>query len=603
MVKANIKFSEPNESFWQKENILIRDTKSDKLISCDVFSTINSKTTNSNAQLYRLKFSTQTKAYKPVILGIALFSNSACEAQLYINGSNIDSLNLLALDNANEEITKEKISYLKKDISIWTEKKFETEFELRFFLKNDQKVFVVFSSDDEEMNPKVTQSWDTFYSTNALLFFILFNLIIFGFGIVIASHTNGLNSTLGFFAIIISTVVYISGVLGLTDLFKIPYQQKIRLLYSLTYKKRTIWISLLILIFSFTYTFVGFIGYSMVKRKQYSDLIEKAISNENDPTPLIEALAQEPWQKEAQFLTERYVRIKRRTDMNDYRSFIRFLISNPKIIEAIKSIKDKNSLPVYLVNDEATRNDPRVWFASLIAESKKGEADESVLEAINILANIDGTDAIVQRLYFDQYLLTQKINKNINLDESQKKFIENTKQLESIVEDMDKPENSAAKSSYFYQLACDIVATSYTKICDFGVPDCTEKIFYYYNKEIFARKDQLDRNPNIPIWIRPPDKLMLYQLFALEADFIPDPRRSNDGENHAKVEKENIEYFYCEELRKKGQHCPSNPIRELIINDKTEFLVFSKWLNCTSSGENVKEQIQKSLLNKEGWRY
>ena len=67
-------------------------------------------------------------------------------------------------------------------------------------------------------------------------------------------------------------------------------------------------------------------------------------------------------------------------------------------------------------------------------------------------------------------------------------------------------QNYESRGTHVYQAACDTLAFYYLRNCD------REMAAKWYGKELSARKHQ--SNEGEPRWLRPPDKLMLFYMFA-----------------------------------------------------------------------------------------
>jgi hypothetical protein len=582
------------KSAWKETQIgAYIDRDNIKQVSiCNVIKSVESQTH------HNISFTLTTKAYIPVRICIPVFSAANGKVILSIDGNKIKTFDLRATDTKTPEIT-----LIEREISRSTEKVQQTKIKLQFVLEEEEKVSIILNSSEPGLVPGMIQKWNFSYFAKAVLFFVFINALILGVGGLVAAHLRTVNASLQFYLVLITAAGWLLGVLGITDLLKIPFQQKIRALYSKTFQKRTRWLIALGTLCLIVYIGVGFVAYSMWRRQTYTNLVRQAINNPDNNEFPIKAFKMMPWRREAQLLIEGRMFVARNRDMKVYRNIVREFVDDVEVKEAIEKASDNKSAPLYLIQDEDTLDIPAVWFAGLTGERDE-EGESAMNESIERLSKYKDKYSTIQRLALELSNLAGKLNDKSDNQPTLRQIRQNADILEEIVNEIEQSSNTKMLHSFYYQLACDTIAVSYINLCVYKhkQDECLSKITSYFQKEITARKNAL-KNKNKPIWFRPPEKLVLYYLFTLDKN----PNKggiSTPGEEEATKAKEFIVYCYCQTEDKASwsdEKCYEESMKNQVIDQFGDFQDPKAWLEGTSTIENVKNEIEKSIET--GWRY
>ncbi len=594
-----------DKDLWKKESIDLTIADGDlahQTFYCDVLQSVASQTN------HKISFTLNTRAYLPVEIDIPFYSSAKGRLALMVDGKNIENFEVEATD-----IDKPRVTHITAQITPWTEKERRSILELRFKSEIKNKITLILECNELSLAPGTIQRWDFSYFVRAILFFVFANSIVLGLGILLAAQLRGINSSLQFYAFIGTTIGVIFGALGVTDLLKIPFREKIRLFYSKTYKNRLIWLACLGVLFLIVYTGVGIVAYSIWMRSAYTDLIKKALANTNDTASPVKAFKMMPWRKEAQSIIEAQINSVRDQENIKYLNLVRAFTEDPQIIRTIENYSDK-ALPFYQTGDTTTLNNPSTWFAGLSIEKEEDIDGKKIAidKTIEKLSKREDYESQIFKLNLELENLIQELGPTKDDTPEQKSVFsrmdECLSQLEGIVADIDNSNNLELINSFYYQMACDTIANHYANLCvykEYIQGPCSQKIFNYFNKEIQVRFTSLDSNP---LWIRQPEKLVLYHLFIVE-----NPTESDEGKETGECLKMTLAYIFCKGIGdfpndssclRYDMGCYENGGKKSVIdNYSKEFQSSVWWRKGTSSFKDTNFKNNVTALLDKGWRY
>jgi hypothetical protein len=489
---------------WQKHFVDISLTSNDRLINYSGY-VLTSVPRATNV----IEFEFKTSSLRPAEIEIPLVLSASASVRLSIDDELIETFEF-PFSPESAPI----VQHITKNVTKWTEGHDTSTIRLIISYRGEQATTtVLLGGASAELGTKASQGWRWSYSLQSLAFFALAWSCIVGLAILILAHIQPLGDTFRFYAVLIAVLTWIAGVIGLPDVAKIPLRPMLRRLYSktrsssarpseLNTKRRVGWMLSLFLVFLLISSGVGVIIYCLSIRQYYSSLIHKALAEPDQKTrdPYIrQALSLLPWRKEAQMLFERDAYgLRDAEDMKGFRTYIREFSLDPTVKQAIIRAPDLEHLPLGLTRAAGSTflSEPVVWYASTIIEGEDPEETRLMNEAVSILAPRTDPAARIQlgNIKLDLLLTAEPPD----FDAIDCAAIE----LQALL-----TQNYTSRSTHVYQAACDTLAGYYLSLCE------RDLAYEWYEKELSARKGQTT-DTGEPLWLRPPEKLMLYHMFA-----------------------------------------------------------------------------------------
>ena len=573
------------ESRWQKQFIDISLRSSDREINYSGY-----VLTSLPAATHVIEFEFKTSALRPAEIVIPLLLSASASVRLLIDDELIETLEFPAAPDP--AIVARHIT---KNITQWTEGHDTSQLRLVISYHGQQATATVFlGGTPAELGTKVTQKWTWSYSLQSLLFFALAWSCIIGLAILILAHIQPLGDTFRFYAVLVAVLTWIAGVIGLPDVAKIPLRPILRRLFGKTRggstaaslvgkNRRSIYLTSLFLFCIVLFSGAGAVVYCLSIRQYYTSLIRKALAEpeQKDRDAYIrQALSLLPWRKEAQILFERDAsQLRNPDDMRGFRSYIRDFAMEPTVKQAIANAPDENHLPLSLTKSESTNylSDPVVWYTSTIIEGEDFEKTELMHEAVSILTSRTDSLAQIQRANFKvDLLLTNEVPDFKAIDDA-------AGDLLKLLED-----NYSSRGKHVYQAACDTLAGYYLSVCD------RDAALYWYDEELSARKRQITLTGE-PLWLRPPDKLMLFYMFASKWNM------KGVGVRRAVCL---LEPRKCNSELKEDESCDFKSIfEEKLWTGNDDYQKQGGWTKGTIREDGLKlDQVIDNSLKK-GWRY
>lgn len=572
---------------WRKQIVNVSLTSDGEEISYQGYAL-----TSLPGEAHAIEFDLKTSAVLPAEIDIPVWFSSDASVKLFINDELIETFELPA---SQEPIPT--VVHISKDVTKWTESREISRLHL-FITYHAQKATtsIPLGSNQPELQPKVIQKWKWSYGVQSLLFFALAWSGIIGLAILILAHLQPLGDTFRFYAVLVAVLTWLAGVVGLPDVARIPLRPMLRRLYwntqsepvaasLISRRRRGVWLALLLIFFVLVSSGAGVVIYSIGIHQYYSGLIHQALEEGSDQkardTAIRQALKLVPWRKEAQILFEKEAYAKRNPDdLSGFRGYIRAFASQEDVKQAIRNAPHADQLPFYLTRAAGTSslNDPVVWYSSIIVEGEGFEEKLLTNEALSILG--ERKDAVAEMQLLSMKLQLILANESASDEEVQAAADELRRQLEQNFVEL--------REQHVYQMACDSLAGYYLIVCE------REQAAKWYGEEISARKSQSANNA-APLWLRPPDKLILFYMFASYWNM------QGVGVSRARCLLENR---FCEPPVGDEYQCDfKSMFEEKLRTPNLEFQNEAAWTRRTLRDQslNFSAIIQESL--KKGWRY
>ena len=568
---------------WQKQLVDVRLTDADRPIDYQGYVLTAIADT-----AHEITFAVKTTALRPAEIDIPLQFSARASVRLFVNDELIETLEF------SQSSEPSFIHHLIKDITRWTESLESSRVQLLIsYFGQKATTAILMGTHNSELQPKLLQKWSWPYGLQSLSFFAFAWSSIVALAIILLAHLQPLGDTFRFYAVLIAVVSWVGGVLGLPDAARIPLRPMLRSLYSKTKSKsslpsslyksrRVVWVASLFLIFVVVGSGAGAIVYCLSIRQYYSTLIRRALE-ESDPgvkqAAIRQALSLLPWRKEAHMLFEREAYgLRDLEDIGNFRKYIREFALDQNVKQAIRSAPDEDHLPFCLTKSGGNSflNDPVVWYASTIIEGEDFEEKQLMNEAISILASRKDAAAQIQLRKTELELVLA----NEEADDS-----EVDKKADALRELLEQ--NYESRGTHVYQAACDTLAFYYLRNCD------REMAAKWYGKELSARKHQ--SNEGEPRWLRPPDKLMLFYMFASYWNM------KGEVVGMASCLLQNST---CNPPINEEDRCDFKPMfEERLRNPNKDYQDESAWTKNTirENGLKLSGAVETSL--KKGWRY
>jgi hypothetical protein len=469
-----------------------------------------------------------------------------------------------------------------QNLSRWTEACGAVDIQLRFSSYGQPRAPIVLLSEEQpHCKPALIQRWTAAHALTAASFFVLAWTTILLLAVVLLAYVPIQSDSFRIFGVVITSATWIAGLLGITDLARIPVRAWIRQLFGATHPemggvlqrhRRFIAISVLAAVFLLSASVAQLVIRGYWIRLQYTSLI---FNGTNDIDPAIEALKLVPWRTEAPILLERAAWEIRSAggpqQENRFRSIAERL-ADSNVDEVMRGVASSNQRPFYLDGSPPVVSNPIAWYASFIIEGEGFNDDKLVNKAMALLRSSADKNT-ESKLVLDRLDSANELNGKV---QSKK-----VKDFESWLDDSDFP--SALLSTHSYLAACDFLFGYHLLGCE--KTDATT----WLAAELSARS-QHNGDSEI-LWLRPPEKFNAYYMFALNG-YLTNAGVDLDGPAATRVRK----------LTPIGCDYSSDFHREI----STRFTAFqdkSEWEKGTMIGalEHLEPYLQESL--KKGWRY
>ncbi|MFN0124344.1 MAG: toll/interleukin-1 receptor domain-containing protein [Blastocatellia bacterium] len=351
---------------------------------------------------------------------------------------------------------------------------------------------------------------------------------------------------------------------------------------------------------------LGLIVWIIAARLQYARMITRALELETatDKTAIAErddlirrSFILLPQRREAQILLERNIWRLRNTEHADpFRQYVRGFVFHPEIVRTIDTAVAGPGLLSRLVfarQGNATRDNPVVWYASLLPEAEDDSRTDAGIEiqtrAIALLAGQPGAEAelyrAISQLRLDQFIFNKHKDDVGQAAQLWNAVMQDLVHLRNLV---DRPEAYAEMAGLqVWQSACDAFARKALRTCQpANMQEAAAEAVRWYRRLLEARKQSVQAGAEL-LWQRPPDKLTLYHLF-----------RTRGGEDLSGNDKA------TEDIRLLLGKCPlfSVLFREKILAGEGRLREREAWFRGSVLDAGIPAHIQNEMLNK-GWRY
>lgn len=550
------------------------------------------------ATAHFIDFQFRTTAIRPTEVSIPLLVSSSASVTLEVNDSPVTTFEMTVIEPS-------LIRWIVLDVTRWTEPCVSCKLQLLISYHAAKGTTIIPLGNEPKLQPEVLQKWNWLYALKSLAFFGIAWSSIIALAFLIVAHIQPLGETFHFYAIVVAVLTWVGGVIGLPDAARIPLRSTLRRLYGKTrsepsadswFKRKRRGLCL-----SIALVFCILVGYGtqIVIRcisihYQYSRLIHRAMQETDSnvkANEIQQALILVPWRKEAQILFEgEAYETRNLEDMSGLREYDKRFANQQSIKQAI--INTPADLPFWLTRSESSTflHDPVVWYASVIIETD----DKTLIkEAASILEK--RTDPLAQiELWTIKLIIVNdeaiKVGENKVLSQAELEH-----ELEQIRTKYDFAANElrwrleqnklSLRDTYVFQVGCDTLAGYYLDICD------NESAKHWYWEEFSARQNQIALNGE-QLWLRPPDKLVLFWMFATHW--------TNKGEG-VKTARCLLEDRDCPNPRGDSKCDFRSTFEDEFWKDNKEYQDESAWLRRTIRGPGLADAIEESL--KKGWRY
>lgn len=495
VTELNIRSIDPNQ--WHRE-----------VISA-IYKSLDGPSVNYDGEVLRsesqqtsiIEFEFKTHPFSPANIQIPLSVSAPASVRVRVNDQLAAALELGTLKDTVV------LHVLEVNVTKETEPRKFSRLGLRVsFGGHTGSTTLLLGDDKGERKPCVRQEWSWRYALQSLAFFALACANILGLAILLLVHIRALGDTLRLYAVVTMVGAWCCGVLGISDLAKIPFWSILRKLYSRTRPYRTVSLGALVLLSLLVGSGTGIVFCCLRIRQHYSDLISRAMAMDQGPAQdavIRQAFVLQPWRREAQMLFERRAWFLRRDDTKGFRQHVRQFVSEADVKQAIASSSTRRDLPFYFDKDaDSAFNDPILWYASLLPEADEGQQHAFEQMAVDILDARNATDDAEAKILRTYLLIGIAIRTNNEAAES-----EHVAELQGLLSQYGSYQKVSATQTY--QMGCD-------RLGSYNVMNCRpEEASKWFGRELDARsKEQLASD--LPLWQRPPEKLVLYHMFLHE---------------------------------------------------------------------------------------
>jgi hypothetical protein len=533
-----------------------------------------------------IEFELITRVFRPALIEIPLLVGSETAVHLFVDGKVAGDISLPAKGDTSVQV-------ISSDLTRFCQSSRTSKLKVQFL--RDSGAAITLLTDDRypELKPRLIQSWDLAHAFPALSFYCLFALCLLGLVILLPAHLQFLSKSLRFYTIVGGAIIWLIGILGVVDLAKIPVASTLRKFYGRTEAMREI-VLLSLALSSFlilTGVIVALLG--MRARQKYSDLIVAAIDGpkQNRDQAIRDAFIAVPWRKEAQILFEnRAYELRDASDMGSFRRYVAAFVSDPSIAQAIRNVQNEPQLPFYLRKDTKTFSNPFTWYASLWLEAENTDQARALREALNMLSVTSEPEALVQSGYMKLSLVNYDFpakGDQSQIADWQRRENATADKLQKLLTTYEADESVV--SDVAFQNACDALAVHYVNQCDVG------NAVKWFKKEIHVR-DQMASLSDERLWLRPPEKLILFYLLCANC--------TTTGGGKVSAEAVQNQYAKClaQTANAQSANQPTPSLAKIILADYAAYADRGAWRKNTFLDDKAKGELKTEMLEK-GWRY
>ncbi|HWS88191.1 MAG TPA: hypothetical protein VN282_14570 [Pyrinomonadaceae bacterium] len=560
----------------------------------------------SKGTTHALEFEFRTSALRPAEVRIPLLLSSSASVRMSVSDVYVKDFELPAPRG-----TARPLHYITENVTRLTESR-ETS-RLRLVISYEgpaaATTTVLLGDDQTEPRPEVIQRWVWAYALQSFLFFTMSWSCIVGVAVLLVAHLQPLGDKFCFYAVLTGVFTWLAGVCGLPDVAKIPLRPMLRRLYSKTRansparflagRRRRALLTALSLSFILITSGVGVVIYCLSIRQYYTTLVKRALRSSNEPESRLEdisrALTLLPRRKEAQMLFEREAHALRNPEQMDvFRAFIKKFAMRQDVKRAMAEAPDADHLPLCLTKSagDSFLSDPVVWYASTIVEGEESHETPLMDEATSLLAARHDPEAQAQLL---NLRLGQMLADEAAAEEEKPEVDDLARGLGKLL-----VENySGLRRKYVYQAACDTLAGYHLRRCDpeANADGSLKEAARWYKAGLDARKHQVS-NDGEPIWLRPPEKLMLFYMFGtgwkLQGEVADEARCLLKTQD-------------CKEPVEELEPCDFGPtFTKELWEPNPDYQKEAAWKSGTLRDEKLNGQLFAQLIEQslnKGWRY
>jgi hypothetical protein len=450
----------------------------------------------------------------------SLWASTAATVKLYIDDQFVDSFEY------SDGQTPPGIQTITTELTNWVEKKKSSTLRLLISYHGQKgQVFLAADRDWPGFEPKMILKSSPSYFFASATFLSLSWLAVLGIAVIVLARIQILGDSFRFYAVLTTILLWLAGLMGLSDLANVPVQSGMRYLWSKTRShensltragtprhplmkrfmrwRRAIALTMLFLLSVPALFFAGRIISGMVIRNYYTSLLNRAVEGSNQDENIRRAFVLVPWRKEAQILFERRAwSLRDPADENQaFKKYVRAFVYSQDVRSAVAAIQRDKGYPFFLrAENSSALNDPVLWYASLLPEAELPGETKAKTEAIHYLSAADekkNPDAKIQEVSLSMELRQGDVDKT--------EYLISMAKLRDLLESYTSYKSVTA--SFPYQVGCDILAQHYITNNDAAEAN------KWFRRVIEARKRQRTLTSD-PIWHRPPEKLMLYYMFV-----------------------------------------------------------------------------------------
>ena len=591
-MKTNERFLEPveiDDSLWDSVVLPVRTTKKNGVREVNPHEVIRA---SADCESHSIAFELKSGAFHQSQVQLSLWASTNASVKLYINDRFVKTFEYTHSPNPVPQLQT-----ISTDVTKWVEEKKSSTMRLLISYGGQKgKVFLLSDRYLTDFEPKLVLKFSPTYFFKSAAFISLSWLAILSVAVIILARIQILGDSFRFYAVLTTILLWLAGLIGLSDLAKIPVQSGMRRIWSKTRSdenpitaagtprrgfvgwfmrwRRALTLMLLFLVSLPTVYYAGQIISGMVIRHYYTSLINRAVEGSNQDEYIRRAFVLVPWRKEAQILFERCAWSRRDPADNNsaFRKYVRDFVNNKEVRSAVEAVQRDKSYPFFVrAENSSAFNDPVLWYASLLPEAEVPGETTTRTQAISYLSAPDqqmNPEAKIQHASLSMELLQSQKDKQTEYKES----------MEKLHHLLLNSNSNNVTASFPYQIGCDTLASYYLQNSN------ATEANKWFRKVIQARKRQRTLTSD-PIWHRPPEKLMLYYMFVSDVPLT--------GTEEVLKRAKDLRDF-CVEFK--------DGFEKEFLKPYEEYKKPETWRANTALDDKVIAYLQGTLLNK-GWKY
>jgi len=449
----------------------------------------------------RLEFDCRTTALRRARVRIPVCVNDKTFVKLFVDDHLVKLVTLTPV--ASGRFT---LRFLSHDITRWTEAAESVRVQLQFVSENQSdSLFILQSEDQPQCRPAVVQRGGGAHLWKSACFFVLAWLNFLAGAIVVLAVVKIENESFGYYAVLVTCVVWLAGLLGLPDLANVPVRSWIRRLFGATHPGASGWVgrhrrelalAALVSVLAISSVEAARIVHTYWIRHRYTALVRGALQARATIDPAIAALKLAPWRREAQILIQRWAFDARSQAPNErFREVAAKLGDDPDVEKAVRTALSDEA-PSYVspkdLADDAVGN-PVPWFASLLIEGESQDEHRFMDRAKTLVESAHDSESALLKSYF-------LMKTTIDGDVQERESAELHRSLESF--DLKNYKTDT------YLFLADFLFVYHLGGCE---ADEGEE---WLKRELKTRSN----SRGTELWFRPPEKFIAYYLFKLYGD-------------------------------------------------------------------------------------